>query len=163
VICSDALKARGPVIVSGDGGVVLALINGPRYWRNLFVRHPAVGIQLAVRHFSKHFKRSQSSCGIGTRTNATSLPTASEIGFNWKTEDPSIAKIILVAVEPHFRRQGVATRLYGQVFESLADLGVTSVIARIEFENTASVALHQSTGWVVGSDEISWIARKDLK
>ena len=52
-----------------------------------------------------------------------------------------------VYVDPRFRRQGVATILYGALFAALAERGYCNAFAGVALPNDASIALHRRLGF----------------
>ena len=61
------------------------------------------------------------------------------------------------------RSRGLAARLYGDLMLRLARRGVTRIDARIGAKNTASLRLHERTGWSLRPDGSVVFATRSLR
>ena len=68
------------------------------------------------------------------------------IGFR-SQDDPAVAYIHFVGVDPRLRRSGVARGLYEQFFEVMKELGCTQVRAITGSFNARSQAFHMAMGF----------------
>jgi ribosomal protein S18 acetylase RimI-like enzyme len=162
--CRDACARRRPpcltiVIaeqVSGIAGYVVSEVGGQAYWRAFARRHPLAAGMLAWKRAAKPGSRHAASATI-------EVLAAQNEGRTWQDPGLHIARIQQIAVHPDCRGRGVATELYRQLFAALEPLGVTRVDANIDLENTASLRLHEQSGWQVIKRGNHYFATIDLK
>ena len=73
------------------------------------------------------------------------------IGF-CSQDDPSVCYIHFVGVDPALRRSGLAGELYGQLFQTMKDLGCAEVRAITGSFNARSQAFHKAMGFEAHGD-----------
>lgn len=82
------------------------------------------------------------------------------VGCVFGTHDARKAWINRLAVDPAYRRRGIATRLVRECERGLRRQGMEMFSALIEADNRASVALFRRLGYDVGT---LWYARRKLR
>lgn len=95
----------------------------------------------AIYHlFCKFFNNTCFVCEREGRVDAFLLGFISQV-------DRSDAYIHWIVVDPSAQKQGLATRLYDEFFETAKCLGATRVRLTVSPTNTASLAFHKNAGF----------------
>jgi len=133
-------------------GVAIAAYDTETFWHGFFLRHPLLALAAIVNRF---LHRPPPAAGSNGHTAAK--------GASWSDAGPRIAKILFVGVDTAYRSRGLAARLYGDLMLRLARRGITRVDARIGAKNTASLRLHERTGWTLRPDGGVVFATRSLR
>lgn len=113
-------------------------------------------IRLDGRDSAEAFSRQMAS-GVQT---AIGLRTAGRlVALALATHDSRKGWINRLAVDPDYRRQGLATRLIGLCEAHFQALGIDIWAALIEDWNEASLALFRSAGYAL-ADDITYASRR---
>ncbi len=138
-------------------GLVVAFARSPRrYWRDFAPRHPRVALEIAThrvrRELRRRFRRPDEPAARddGTRSQRVSEARAliadriePRARQAWSDDDPRIAKVMYVAVDPAARQGGVGTELYRWFFRELARRGFVRCDAQVSEDNVGAVQLHR--------------------
>ena len=122
------------------------------FWHGFFLRHPMLAAAAVLKRLSRRSPAPAPSSGV-PESDAPS----------WSDAGARIAKILFVGVDAEHRSRGLAARLYGDIMLRLARRGVTRVDARIGATNTASLRLHERTGWTLRPDDGVVFATRSLR
>jgi ribosomal protein S18 acetylase RimI-like enzyme len=155
-ICRGALHDNGPVVLSDQGGAVVAIANAPAYWRSFSARHPLFAVRVALKRFGS------SRGGRASAADQSREGDDRAFELDWNTSRPDVARIVLIAVTPAFCQQGLGARLYEALFDDLRSRGMRFVLARIAPSNVSSLHLHRKTGWILGRRGEHWQALRRL-
>jgi len=133
-------------------GLAIAAYDTETFWHGFFLRHPLLAAAAILKRLTRRSAPPAASRGIP----AVGRPS-------WSDAGPRIAKILFVGVDSEHRSRGLAARLYGDLMLRLARRGVTRVDARIGASNTASLRLHERTGWTLRPDDGVVLATRSLR
>ena len=133
--CQEALSRpdRLLVLLATSGPQVkgfLVVLRAPwTFWRGFLLRHPLLALRLAAFSMVR-------------------APLSSDvIPPSWHGDTPGPQRIMMIAVSPAYRQQGVGRDLYRGLFaHSGAEQDSLALVSR---DNHASMALHKSTGWAL--------------
>jgi [ribosomal protein S18]-alanine N-acetyltransferase len=92
---------------------------------------------------------------------ARAVESGEPLGFLLAQSALDEAEILMLAVTPAARRQGVAKRLLNDGHEALALRGVTRVLLDVADDNTAARALYDSAGYQPLTRRRGYYARPD--
>lgn len=67
----------------------------------------------------------------------------------WSGEYP---RVLFISTDPEWRGKGIAALLYDRMSKDLQAAGYGAVLARIAYENAASLSMHRKTGWQLYDD-----------
>jgi GNAT superfamily N-acetyltransferase len=157
-MCVSSAKRGAPLIIVARRddnevvGLAIATYDSETFWHGFFLRHPL----LAVAAILKRVGHRSAPDSPSSTVPAVGRPT-------WGDAGPRIAKILFVGVDAEHRSRGLAARLYGDLMLRLARRGVTRVDARIGTKNTASLRLHERTGWTLRPDDGVVFATRSLR
>jgi len=134
-------------VVADDGGalvgLVIAVINPRRYWRQFVVRHPVAALLILMSRFrSNTGVLDQEPSGQAVQP----LPEPGPGEYQWGAGGANVAAIQFIGVAAEARRGGIGSGLYEAFFKLVSSAGITRVDAHIEPRNLASVRLHQRMG-----------------
>lgn len=173
-LCRDACQYRQPpclavVVAEAEGrliGYVITHIGGPFYFRAFLQRHPLVAGKLLWKRWARRWHKRGRTLAQARATNSAKLllPFVKTSGLQRAWDEPGmhIARVQHIGVHPEQRGSGVGRQLYQQLFVSLRRYGVTRVDANIDLANSASLWLHERTGWQVYDDGDHFYATLDL-
>ena len=78
------------------------------------------------------------------------------------------AEIVSFAVDPDYRRQGIGTKIFSALIESVLKRGATLIILEVRPSNTAAINLYEKFGFQIVDreenyylDEDAWIMAHD--
>jgi GNAT superfamily N-acetyltransferase len=157
-ICVSSAKRGAPLIIVARRddhevvGLAIAAYDTETFWHGFFLRHPLLAAAAILKRLGHRSAPASASSSIP----AVGRPT-------WADAGPRIAKILFVGVDARHRSRGLAARLYGDLMLRLARRGVTRVDARIGAANTASLRLHERTGWTLRPDDGVVFATRSLR
>jgi GNAT superfamily N-acetyltransferase len=157
-MCVSSVRRGVPLILVArrEGAVVglaIAAYDTEAFWHGFFLRHPLLALAAIAKRLA-HRKDAAPPAG-GTWETARRP--------SWSDAGPRIAKILFVGVDTEHRSRGLAARLYGDLMLRLARRGVTRIDARIGAKNTASLRLHERTGWTLRPDDGVVFATRSLR
>lgn len=157
-MCVSSVRRGVPMILVArrEGhvvGLAIAAYDTETFWHGFFLRHPVLALIAVVQRFA----RRQGATGAAAGARRTDGRPS------WSDAGPLIAKILFVGVDTEHRSRGLAARLYGDLMLRLARRGVTRIDARIGAKNTASLRLHERTGWTLRPDDGVVFATRSLR
>jgi ribosomal protein S18 acetylase RimI-like enzyme len=168
-LCVEAVSRRDGVAIvvavndQGVVGAVVCIADPQRFWRYFLIRHPAIAVRLLLAR-SRH-PRPSSVRGDGQREPQPppeSIIEGDHDAPSWNTR--GVPHILLIGVVDAARRLGVGRALYAALFAHVRDRWrANEILARIDASNTASIRLHQSTGWCFHRDGSGWLCHVALR
>jgi ribosomal protein S18 acetylase RimI-like enzyme len=158
-ILNDAKRPGSPVVIVQQNdaagrliGMAVAIRDMQHYRIRMLLHFPITGFRVFCRHLLSRTTRVRRPQG------EVNLPFPER----WSTRGRDIAHILTIVVAPEYRKRGIASQLYADLFSELIGRGVTRVIARVGLNNASSLALHRRTGWMIGRDGSGWLCVKQL-
>jgi GNAT superfamily N-acetyltransferase len=154
-----ALSASSEIcsLVARDGSQLagIALVEISRRW---IWRHPF----LLVRMLMARLRRNKGvSAGASFPENpAPPFPLFSSPPLDWKDRKP---RVLFIGVHPDWRGKGIGKALYFSMFDAIRSRGYDCILARIALDNTASLYLHEETGWVLYEGGQAVLAIRNLR
>ena len=136
--CHEALARPDRLLIllatngAGVGGFLVVLRAPWTFWRGFLARHPLLAVRMALFHL--------------IRASGPVVPASGKlIPFGWDGDSPERQRILMIAVSTAHRRQGLAGALYQHLFQFCPGRSW----ALVDRANSASLALHQATGWSI--------------
>jgi ribosomal protein S18 acetylase RimI-like enzyme len=153
----SVVKNEVVIFVALENNTLVGYVIAAKKWsalkRKFFLKYPAVGFQLFSKLLINRMNRfNRTTCpNHPEKPNIEGLVNHQITGDTprWSDERPEIAKIIHVGVHPAHRSKGIASGLYAHLTKYLKDNDFQRVDAHIDFDNRASVRMHQRSGWEV--------------
>lgn len=143
-----------PVAVTDTGAlaaIAIALTRRARYWRTFGLRHPVEAAEMALHRVARTVRRrvDRSPAPVDPETAARQvearrlcadriIPLGRE---RWTDDDPDIAKMMMLAVDPAYRNGGVSTTLFRWLFAKMKAMGLRRCDGNISTDNVAAVKM----------------------
>lgn len=126
-----------------DAGALLAIYTP-------FVEHTTVSFETVaptreefaarIRKCTAQWAWLVAECGGAIAGYASASAHRERAAYRWSVETSAY-------VDPRFRRRGIATTLYRELFARVTDLGYCNAFAGVALPNDASLALHRGLGF----------------
>jgi GNAT superfamily N-acetyltransferase len=134
---------------AGEDLAGIALVEFNRRW--LWRRPLLVARMVMSRLRSKNAARGESA--------APPLALPKNPPIHWSDRAP---RVLFIGVAPSWRGKGVGKSLYEAMFDEIRRRSHKYLLARIAPDNTASLRLHEETGWALYEDDGVVFAVKSL-
>ena len=140
----------------GLAGLVLVELN-----RNWIRRRPLLAARMALARYRVKRTASQpENTSSHHSRSSVPYPPAATAPLQWADGAP---RVLFIGVDRAWRGQGLGKLLYKAMFEEIHKRGHSWLLARIATDNSASIRLHQETGWVLYEDSGVVFAVRDLR
>ena len=149
-------------------GFVIATRQSRKFWRSLYLRHPAVGVAAVWHRLKERVRRrwdERTDAGDAQRPADSAedsidalLDDSNEVPYSWDSDDPAVVRVTIVGVLDSYRKRGIGEALYAALASDAQARGAGVLVARVSKGNLASLRLHHASGWRIVKDDSGYFA-----
>ena len=127
-------------------GFSITIIDYKRFWQEFLFCHPYLAMKIVIKKIIVLFKRSRNDNVNSDDIDISPYLSKNANNRSWSDSSPTIGKVLYIAVNKNFRKQGVGKGLYKFRHKILLEMGIKRVDGKINQNNIAPIRLAHSEG-----------------
>ena len=125
-------------------GFSITTIDYYRFWIEFLIHNPAILVEVIKNKIIEEFKPVRFSKMQNVNMDISPYLSQNTNNRSWRDSSSSIAKVLYIAVDKEFRKQGIASGLYKFRHNVLKNLGVKRIDGKINQQNFVPIKLAHS-------------------